>query len=123
MDSIPQPPSGSVNISAVQELHVLAGLLLCGYMRIADLHELLGSLKHGLRMIHSFALAISGILRHALNADELGAEEQCRGKAQADVSTDPSVHSLLLTSEHDVRRTWRAENDEKYFHISHSEFV
>ncbi len=123
MRSVPRPPSGPYTIRLRVDLVLTAALMLCDYLRVKDIQELLRRTKHGFRLIITFGLAISGFLRHAHGLPELAVERKARGRVVADIATDPRTVSRLFTGERDVRKPWTAEDTAKYLTIPHSEYV
>ena len=123
MRSVPQPPTRPYKMKHVLVLHLLSVLILFDFLRVKDVQELMRITKHGLRMIHSIALALSGLLRHGIGLEELPVEHRSSRKVVADVSTDAQIVSALYSTGHDVRPEWSAEDEAKFFTIPHAEFV
>ncbi len=118
-----QPPGGLYVLKRQKELHLLAAMLLYDFLRMNDVLELLRTSKHALRLVHTFALAFSGLLREALGEDELGIEKKARGGVIVDVSSDPLVASALFTTHNSVRPRLTTEERSFFLNVSHSLYV
>ncbi len=79
--------------------------------------------KHRFKLILTFGIAISGLLRYFHCLHELAIQQKARGRILANVANDPRTVSILFTGGRDVRKPWTAEGTAEYLTIPHSKYL
>ncbi len=81
VESVTPTCTGPYKMSVTLKLHELAAEILVEYTRASDVREFMRNSKHSLRVIHSAALGLSGVLRWEIGVPGILIEDKARGGA------------------------------------------
>lgn len=128
IETVPFPPPRNFRYPCKKtiNLHSIAAEVLLEFSRADSVEALLRVNRNSLRTVHVFALALSGVLRHALNESESALEKVARGAAIADASTSQDEVSLLFTSsaaEKSSKGKWSSAEEAKHFSMTYDQYV
>ncbi len=123
VETVPRRCDGTYAMEVALSLHALAAGILVEYTRARDVLDFMRSSKHALRTIHTLALGLPGLLRHALDLPRLTIEEKARGRAVLDVVKEAGEVSVLCTSNEKTRPSWGPQDDVTHLTIRYSDYI